>query len=146
MNDPLVSSFRAPPPRYLLESDSSDEEGQGSYPSSSRKSTEITFPNDVSFQIPPAHRHPATVIICVGQVGRYFARKSGLERAVGEVWNKNGNGVVGRALELDDGLMIIMEESDAEGVFRIAEKLLDVVKAGAWYVLLVQEAPVEVTD
>ena len=141
MNDPFVSSLQAPPPRYLLESDSSDEEGQGSYLSSSRKSAEIKFSHDISFQIPPAVRQPANVIVCVGQVGRYLIRKCGPERVVGEVLNRNGNSVVGRAIQVDDGLMFIMEVIDsAEGAIRIAEELLSVIKARDWFVLLDTDA------
>lgn len=94
MNDP-TSSFNLPPPRYLLESDSSDEEGQGDYsgapranPLAGTSGSPASKPlrlADVRCQglQSPGNAGYAEVVVAVGQAGRYALRKLGMGKGHG---------------------------------------------------------------
>lgn len=109
MNDPS-SSINAAPPRYLLESDSSDEEGQGGYPGpnpeyglSSRARAQAQAQASASKGASGPRISLARLqgiskdgssykeaIVAVGQAGRYVVRKLGLK-----VKGSQGQGVSG---------------------------------------------------
>ena len=130
MNDAL-SPLRAPPPRYLLESDSSDEEGQGAYPSSSRKPARIAPSHTVQINLNSKTSEFALALVAMGQVGRYVIRKGGAGKVVGEV--RTGDEVIGRFYEADGGIVVVMEERDGgEATFAIAGRLLRTIRARSW--------------
>ncbi len=130
MNDPL-SSLQAPPPRYLLESDSSDEEGQGAYPSTSRKSSRPAPTYDISVNFDDDVDNLECLVIGVGQAGRYFAQVVGVGKRIGEL--KNGDEAVGLAYKKEGFSIMVVEESHSgEAAFAFADKLIQSVKARSW--------------
>lgn len=132
MNDPSSAS-QAPPPRYLLESDSSDEEGQGAYPSTSRKPARARPTHDVSVQFIDQVGDVGCIAVSVGQAGRYLDRMTGARKAIGEVTSLGE--VVGRALRVDGDLLLVMEEGEqSEGIYAVADKIVQTVKARSWCV------------
>ncbi len=94
-----TQAINAPPPRYLLESDSSDEEGQGIYPSNSTsgpgptssrqkpdpKSGSTPTPCSIEYKgpIPSSSsslgdiNDDVDLLLGVGQAGRYLLRLAG---------------------------------------------------------------------
>ncbi|WWD19556.1 hypothetical protein CI109_104017 [Kwoniella shandongensis] len=136
MNDPL-SPLTVPPPRYLLESDSSDEEGQGAYPSTStsRGSKSQPLPPQISIILPEAGE-VEELVIGLGQAGRYITRSSGKVEPEGEV--RVDGRVVGRGLKGEEGVLVLgLDESELgyEAIWELAEKLIDKVKAKRWTVI-----------
>lgn len=140
MNDPLAS-FTAPPPRYLLESDSSDEEGQGLYPILGQPSRPPRAP------VVPHHYtvHPAgtqtyeSVIVGIGQAGRYAARCLGIDsRRPGEVRLLDGDALVGQGYEVDGRLFMMLDETgpSGDGAHELSESLLSSLKAKRWSVTI----------
>ena len=138
MNDPS-SAFNAPPPRYLLESDSSDEEGQGGYPGASGSNGRLSGKRAA----PPAElarveawtsgRAVAEVIIGVGQAGRFSQRKFGLTGTNG-ARIMLGENKVGEVIEKGGVAVISVEEQDGEQAWGLVRGLIEVVRADKWYV------------
>ena len=138
MNDPL-SPLTVPPPRYLLESDSSDEEGQGSYSYSRRdRKSKITQPLGVALQWLDGTSGPFdTVLLGVGQVGSYLGRKlalsskdSGAGMTLGITL---GDVQMCRGWKFGGDLFIGVEdmEGTSAGVWEVA-RALSGIKASRW--------------
>ncbi|KAK8853141.1 hypothetical protein IAR55_003842 [Kwoniella newhampshirensis] len=138
MNDPL-SPLTVPPPRYLLESDSSDEEGQGTYPSSSTSRPKIHLSSsEITINFSTAQPQPELeeLVLGLGQAGKYITRSLGDKQAAGEVL-VDGR-LVGRGLKSGQGLLVVgLDEGDLgnEGVWGLAEKLIDTLKAKRWTII-----------
>lgn len=129
MLDP-VSSLSAPPPRYLLESDSSDEEGQGVYPSGQRKRATTTPAVSVKWLDEAV---PATsVVVGLGQAGKYLARRANARMAVLSV-DVDGH-TVGTGFSLGDDLLVQLADSDEKGeaACGVVEQLTKLVSAQSW--------------
>jgi hypothetical protein len=136
MNDP-ISSFDAPPPRYILESDSEDEEGEGWYQGGgpSRPKLQVEkLPFGLRWQGP--QREFEAVIVGLGQVGRYLVRKSEVSAGVVDV--HQGDEVLGQGYEVAGSLVISMKEVESDSVWEVARLLQDSLKARAWYVLFIR--------
>lgn len=144
MNDPL-SPLTSQPPRYLLESDSSDEEGQGQYPlaeSSSRKSKVTPKIPVVDIRYPRSQgkdeeegKEKEVVIIGVGQAGRYLARRAGITGNTEVELEISVDGlVIGRGYGTDEGMLVVVEDEGVEGLFEVSEMMLKSIKAKAWFV------------
>lgn len=133
MNDP-GSAILAPPPRYLLESDSSDEEGQGEYAaSSSRRITQIrTAPQvklDYGSKSAPSGIHD--VVIGIGLTGRYLKRKScGKGEAVLRVLVDEEE--VGSGWIVDESFLLVLEDHEGEVAWKVAEKVMESLKDVKW--------------
>jgi hypothetical protein len=138
MNDP-TAAISAPPPRYLLESDSSDEEGQGEYAASSSRRAErakATQEVRVDWEDAEAQKGLKEVVIGVGQSGRYLRRKidsKGSEKAAVKL--TLGEEEVGRGWAMDGVLLMALEEAEGDEAWRIVEKVTGEVKAERWSVL-----------
>jgi len=129
MNDP--SSIQAPPPRYLLESDSSDEEGQGAYPSSSRRLRQGTTKQIVSIHLDDYAGDVESLVVGVGQAGRYLARLLRANNVIGQVTTNDD--IVGKAYRVEEGILMVMEECERpEGVFEVADEMLQSIKPRSW--------------
>ena len=148
MNDPSAA-FYAPPPRYLLESDSSDEEGQGDYAGShphhaigsSSKSTPLAAAV-AGWDSSKAISH---AIVGVGQAGRYLYRKFGLSGQDGaEVQlNKRPAGII----VLKAGCAVIsLEEQDGAEAWAVLRALVDAVTAEKWCVCLLSKVTLSCWD
>ncbi|WWC91654.1 uncharacterized protein L201_006600 [Kwoniella dendrophila CBS 6074] len=135
MNDPL-SALTAPPPRYLLESDSSDEEGQGTYAGSSKP--KIRLQNEIDVQLTGfgEQEEAEEVIIGIGQSGRYISRSIQGEqsgsikigaRNIGSIFNVRGG----------KSRLILVEEGDLNGEesWQVVKALMNQVKAKKWTVI-----------
>lgn len=139
MNDP-VSSISAPPPRYLLESDSSDEEGQGYYAGaaggpSSRPKIRQTSSADISVESVSASSSYNSVIVGTGQAGRYIAKKAGHRHEDSTIKVKSSNGLLGQGWELSDNeLLLALDDVENENVWTVSKALLEKIKASSWYV------------
>jgi hypothetical protein len=140
MLDPL-SPLNVPPPRYLLESDSSDEEGQGVYPSGSRPRIVVPSPVVRVYTAQPGSETLYDeVIVGVGQAGRYLLKKAGVKAKGGregllveldEDRRRIGEGyVMGAGSRM---LLINLDETVGhESTWRITEEICRVVKAKSW--------------
>ena len=137
MNDP-TAVISAPPPRYLLESDSSDEEGQGEYAaSSSRRGARSKSSPEVriNWEGAEAQKGLKEVVIGIGQSGRYLRRKTGgkgSEKAA--VTLTLGGEEVGRGWVIEGMVLMLLEEAEGDEAWRIVEKVTAEVKAERWYV------------
>ena len=139
MNDPL-SPLTVPPPRYLLESDSSDEEGQGYYPGTTRPSTSVSSRSKVHNQTSPIVVHwssdPASfenVLVGVEQVGWYLQKKlmvGGKGEKTVEV--TQGGKRIGRGWEVGKELVLMMDEGEGGDVWDIAKVLLSDIETTSW--------------
>lgn len=148
MDDPL-SSLHDRPPRYLLESDSSDEEGQGIYPGAgpSRTKPKIALPEqDISVSMnwsKSTRSDIQSVVLGVGQTGKYLMRKTGLEvRGKGRISTGDkgdlqilmGGREVGRGYVRDGSLLLAMTEGldEQSGLYRLAEGLIKELSTTSW--------------
>lgn len=141
MNDPLFAS-QAPPPRYLLESDSSDEEGQGEYPyrtpTSSSSRSRIAAPEpepiiEISWESGEKTVSEASnVLIGIGQSGRYIARKLGRSKEKAALRIGRGAEQVGKGWILQKSLLVQIEEADGGAAWAIANALLSHIQADKW--------------
>lgn len=138
MNDPSAA-FNAPPPRYLLESDSSDEEGQGGYAGEAerRHKSRAQSPTPAARIIGFSSKAFSEAIIGVGQAGRYMYRKFGLP-TTGGAEIQIGDRVIGRATEVGGAVVVCVEELDGEEAWAAVKGLSESVQAGRWYVLFVR--------
>jgi hypothetical protein len=127
MNDP-GSAISAPPPRYLLESDSSDEEGQGEYAASSSRRAAARSKPSISTKIvwvSGGNKGDGNeVVIGLGQAGRYLRRKVGGGSEV-VVRVLMGDGEVGSGLIVDGVLVLGMEDAEGETAWKLAECLIN---------------------
>jgi hypothetical protein len=129
MIDPL-STIAAPPPRYLLESDSSDEEGQGAYAGGSVPKIRTAAP-EISVRWTDAVPGSLTgAVVGVGQAGKYLARRAGARMALLVV--EIGGTTVGTGFAFgEDGILVVLEEME-KGAFEVVETLVGAVKAESW--------------
>ncbi|OXH27123.1 hypothetical protein J008_04846 [Cryptococcus neoformans] len=143
MNDHLAA-LNAPPPRYILESDSSDEEGQGAYPGSSTPKPKISIdtpPVEVSVIRGTGNEEVRDLILALGQAGKYLKKHLGVSgSAVGQ--EEVGKVVVGgrqagQGWKVGEGLVFSVNEANLphEAVWEIAQKLLANVKAQSWTII-----------
>lgn len=135
MIDPL-STLSAPPPGYLLESDSSDEEGQGVY-GDRQAIPKIRTATSVAVQWLDGPVPASSVIVGVGQAGTYLARRANARMAVLRVEVNGTNAGTGFALGADgEGLLVVLSDRDDKGeaAFEVVERLTASVKAQNWCV------------
>ncbi|WWC64654.1 uncharacterized protein I303_107265 [Kwoniella dejecticola CBS 10117] len=144
MNDPL-SPLTAPPPRYLLESDSSDEEGQGTYPTyeqsgPSKPKIRLNNESQVSIEGVDKVTNLEEVVIGIGQAGKYvskLAESQGQGLRIGNV--KIGSKNIGGVLQgTTDGHKIIsLEEGELshEESWEVVKVLIDTIKARKWIIV-----------
>ncbi|WVQ72647.1 hypothetical protein IAR50_002206 [Cryptococcus sp. DSM 104548] len=137
MNDPL-STLSAPPPRYLLESDSSDEEGQGTYPGSappSRAKTQLEQPS-VTVVPPPGQSQETTLegaVVAIGQAGKFLLKHlpapTGSDGVI-----KIGDEKIGVIRAYGKEVVVLVDDGDLshESVWAIAKKLVEVVDSPQW--------------
>jgi hypothetical protein len=128
MLDPL-SALSAPPPRYLLESDSSDEEGQGVYGDSSTRAPKLrTTAPPVRVQWLDGKAAYTSAVVGIGQAGRYLQRRAGARLAA---LTLEGSAGTGFALP-GGGLLLVLEDGEcADEVVRVLVSEVDV---KSWYV------------
>ncbi|WWC71948.1 uncharacterized protein I206_105907 [Kwoniella pini CBS 10737] len=139
MNDPL-SSLTAPPPRYLLESDSSDEEGQGNYPNYNEGESskpKIRLNNDLQVSIDGIDGQELNEVITgIGQSGKCTTRLTHAQR-IGNV--KIGQKITGHVYRSrSEKISIIsLEESDLnhEEIWELIKALIEKVKAKKWIII-----------
>ncbi|WVR00220.1 hypothetical protein IAU59_007362 [Kwoniella sp. CBS 9459] len=163
MNDPL-SPLVAPPPRYLLESDSSDEEGQGEYPhlehGSSRPRPKVRTRRHITLDVNARSGEGSAgedeeVFVGLGQVGRYLSKITGTTSAGSRGSSSGSQSDVYGQIKVDDDvigrIMIIgndtgsgsgsklvsLEESDLSGeeVWEVVKLLKEKIRAKNWSVL-----------
>ncbi|WVO12538.1 hypothetical protein L204_100138 [Cryptococcus depauperatus] len=137
MNDPLFS-LAAPPPRYRLESDASDEEGEGIYPGGCLAGREkarrriVSVRLDVGGGDAGGGRHH--VVVGVGQAGRYLVKHMRRVDRVGDVTvDGREMGWVYR-LGAVDGCLVVWVDVDGldhGSVWRVAEEMVRVVQPGS---------------
>lgn len=137
MIDPL-SPLTAPPPRYLLESDSSDEEGQGVY--GGHHASRTSPAPGPRVQVLPLGDDPLpavdSVVVGVGQAGKYLLRRAGARQAVLEV-ELDGHRL-GAAFVVPGGLFIGLHDADkGDAAFSVVQELTTLVKAKNWWVEMV---------
>ncbi|WVF73039.1 hypothetical protein IAT40_007857 [Kwoniella sp. CBS 6097] len=158
MNDPL-SPLVAPPPRYLLESDSSDEEGQGEYPhpdhqhqhqqqgsSRNRPKPKLRIKRDIALDVADAAvDEDGQVFIGMSQAGRYLKKITGTgtssnsgsaNQVQGEI--KVDDVVIGSIWAIGKAVRVVsLDESDLSGeeVWEIVRLLKEKIKAKKWTVL-----------
>ncbi|WVQ84310.1 hypothetical protein IAT38_006462 [Cryptococcus sp. DSM 104549] len=132
--DPL-SPLTAPPPRYLLESDSSDEEGQGAYPGAPSRpklhlaSPSISFRSSLSSDLPH-------VLLAIGQAGKYILKHVGSNgEVVGEVQVEGKT--AGRVVKAGEEVVLVLDENEVpnEAAWGVVEKITEGLKARSWTVL-----------
>ncbi|WRT70295.1 uncharacterized protein IL334_007293 [Kwoniella shivajii] len=138
MNDPL-SSLSAPPPRYLLESDSSDEEGQGAYPGGNLgigpSKPKIRLQNDVQVHFTGLDDQLDEVIIGLGQSGKFILRTINGQQ-VGEA--RIGGKSVGKIVQSGNNSTVVsLDEGDFAGEesWEITKTLINKVKAKKWTII-----------
>ncbi|ORY33503.1 hypothetical protein BCR39DRAFT_520475 [Naematelia encephala] len=136
MNDPTLSPFSAPPPRYLVESDSSDEEGHGEYPgigpSSSRQAPSEPI---ISIDLVVGPEEGLNAVLAVGQAGRYIVKKAGLTQVILRLKvdkTEVGRGYYIEGKEGKEVVVVFDTEGDKEWSFAAGEKLLHAIKAKSW--------------
>ena len=133
MEDPL-SAVHDRPHRYLLDSDSEDEEGQGLYsPSASGPSRisklHISSPPSANVSI-SSNGSYEEVILGIGQAGKYICRKFGAD---GKVMVKVGDEVVGIGGAVGGRLVLGINDEMVEDLHSLATSLLKV-ETKSWYV------------
>ncbi|WVR07745.1 hypothetical protein IAU60_004788 [Kwoniella sp. DSM 27419] len=137
MNDPL-SPLTAPPPRYLLESDSSDEEGQGTYPGSGPSSSRPKIRQAQTIDDPAvAGGAVSHVVLGIGQAGRYLLKHVQAQTpATGEAIKVDGS-EVGSIRTVGGIRLVIIEENGLKGetVWDLASALTEAVQAEQWTII-----------
>ena len=140
MNDPL-SPFDVPPPRYLLESDSSDEEGQGIYGAGSSKprrpavSPSITVEHAVQADLGGAGE-VREVVLGVGQAGKYLLRKFLASSSTpATLVVRLDSTVVGRGYKVGGALVLSVDAKLEDGILHdLSRKLLEAYPTATWSV------------
>jgi hypothetical protein len=132
MEDPL-SAVHDRPHRYLLDSDSEDEEGQGLYPPSESgpsRLSKIKISNaptaKVSISTNGAYEE---VVLGIGQAGKYISRKFG---GGADVEVKVGDEVVGKGGVVGGRLILGVNDESVEDLHALAGGLLKV-ETKSWY-------------
>jgi hypothetical protein len=133
MND-ILSPLDAPPPRYLMESDSSDEEGGGQYPGSSSRLKQPTRARNVAVTCNGGGEYE-NAVVGVGQAGRYLSGLGGLAREEAVEVLEDGK-TIGRGWGYEAGILIDVEDGDVGTGWKVASTLLKEVKAKKWYAVL----------
>ena len=127
MNDPL-SPLTVPPPRYLLESDSSDEEGQGSYLTSpSRRTQNIETPRVTHNWTSPSADIFDAVILGTGQPGRYLTRRYGLDSRPSDLEVSLSGLPIGRGWKVEKDLVVALQDEldqPSSSVWECAKSLM----------------------
>jgi hypothetical protein len=129
MNDP-VASYNAPPPRYLLESDSEDEEGQGIYGAVERKPTIRLEPRQVTVSGQSTAQNHDVAIVAIGQAGKYLKRKLGMGQRTMSV--HIGDEQVGRGTAIGPSSFWHTEEIGNADVWPVAEAMMRNVRTKSW--------------
>jgi hypothetical protein len=140
MYDP-TSPLTAPPPRYRIESDSSDEEGQGAYPSSAhRPGPPLPSVKIALLPVDPADPNPPSVsgaaVIGIGQAGKYLLRRAG-GRPIFQV--TVGGRPAGMGVAVDGGVVVALQDGPAEAADETVKQIAGVLKASSWYVVPTRE-------
>jgi hypothetical protein len=134
MEDPL-SSVHDRPHRYLLDSDSEDEEGQGIYSSTSSgpsRLSKLHITPASSAQVSISNTGPVEeVILGNGQAGKYLCRKFGAD---GAVTVNVGDEVVGSGGNVGGRLVLGINDEMVEDLHSLAASLFEV-ETKSWYVL-----------
>lgn len=132
MEDPL-SAVHDRPHRYLLESDSSDEEGQGLYtvtesgPSKSKSNSNPLSSGDI--EITGSWESYDEVVLGAGQAGRYLAKSFGVAVKKGDVEINAGGTVLGSGWTVGKRLLLSLDEGGLEqSLHSISQALVN--KAG----------------
>lgn len=132
MFDP-TSTISAPPPRYLLESDSSDEEGQGQYGVEGARAPKLRVSApEISLRPLGEFKPPLQVqsaVVGVGQAGGYLLRSSG-GRAKPLFSVEAEGDRLGTAVQLEGGELLVAVKDGKD--WEIVRKLLDNVQATKW--------------
>jgi len=135
MEDPL-SSVHDRPHRYLLDSDSDDEEGQGLYPPSESgpsRLSKVKISNGPAPEVSISTTGPyEELVLGIGQAGKYISRKFGGE---GDIEVKVGDEVVGRGGVVGGRLILGVNEKSVDDLHAVAGELLKV-ETESWYVTL----------
>lgn len=133
MEDPL-SAVHDRPHRYLLDSDSEDEEGQGLYsPSASGPSrmSKLHISSRPSANVSISSSGPyEEIILGIGQAGKYLCRKFGAD---GKVVIKVGDEVIGTGGAVGGRLVLGINDEVVEDLHSLATSLLKV-ETKSWYV------------
>lgn len=137
MLDP-ISSLKAPPPRYLLESDSSDEEGQGAYGASAAHTSRAVPPAPVVSVSPvpgasgTSPLKVASAVVAIGQAGAYLLRRASSARPLLSVTVDSGR--AGTVFSLDSGaaLIALNELDNGDAAYAVVEAVLGAVGAESW--------------
>ncbi|WVQ67098.1 uncharacterized protein L199_005292 [Kwoniella botswanensis] len=136
MNDPL-SPLTVPPPRYLLESDSSDEEGQGSYPGVApgpSTKPKIRVNDGVQVDSTGLGDEVDEVVVGLGQAGRYILKGVQGEKIGGiKIGSKN----VASVTKVGKNRVISIEEGEMGGeeCWEVVKSLVAKVKAKKWTIV-----------
>ncbi|WWD03534.1 hypothetical protein V865_001587 [Kwoniella europaea PYCC6329] len=136
MNDPL-SPLTVPPPRYLLESDSSDEEGQGSYPATApgpSTKPKIRINDGIQVDITGLKDEVDEVVVGLGQAGRYILKGVQGEKIGGiKIGSKNVGGVT----KVGKNTVVSIEEGELGGdeCWEVVKSLVGKVKAKKWTIV-----------
>lgn len=118
-----------PPPRYQIESDSSDEEGHGVYPSSGA-GAKPTAEYNITITAKQVSE-PACVVVGIGQAGRYFMRRVRGERIMDIVVDGNPEGA---AMWVEGAVFVLLVEVDAAVAFEVARRVTAALGAKQWSV------------
>lgn len=122
--------------RYLLESDSEDDEEQGYLSSKdgpSKPKIRIESQPFVLRHVNPNQQYDQ-VVIGVGQAGGYLERKLGVKQSGLTVLQ--GANSVGRGFEIGSTLLLSVNEVDNEDVWSLARTLQEGLQASSWFVKL----------
>lgn len=131
MYDP-TSSVSAPPPRYLLESDSSDEEGQGAYGGQRPPKLRVPEP-EVTLHLLSGGTAPLEAqqaVVGVGQAGAYLLRGAAGGKPAFALEADGAR--IGTGVLLPDGVLLVAVRE--QGDWRAVRTLLDGVRAEKWSV------------
>ncbi|WOO82015.1 uncharacterized protein LOC62_04G005518 [Vanrija pseudolonga] len=139
MLDP-ISSLKAPPPRYLLESDSSDEEGQGAYPASAAPTQRRAAPPAPVVSVSPlpgasASELPlkaSSAVVAIGQAGAYLLRRASSARPLLSVTLDSARAGTVFALDGGSALLALNELDSGDAAYAVVEAVLGVVAAESW--------------
>ncbi|TXT05940.1 hypothetical protein VHUM_03701 [Vanrija humicola] len=134
MLDP-IASLKAPPPRYQLESDSSDEEGQGAYPASSAAAARrpAAPAAEVSLAgLPGAAKLTATsAVVAIGQAGAYLLRRASSASPALAV--HVGPARKGTVFALGgDAALLALEDVDGDAAHALVDAVISAIGASSW--------------
>ncbi|EIW72233.1 hypothetical protein M231_05739 [Tremella mesenterica] len=127
MNDPF-SSLDAPPPRYLLESDSSDDELP--------HSPTTPPPPTLSVTSNPSST-PSELVLAISQAGRYLLRHLPPQNSPATNLRFLHNGdPIGRGIDMKETMVVMMEDDlEPRMAHMMTEKLIGMFPDAKWTVL-----------